>query len=120
MTEVRWNEMTKFVVLYYAPASAMEQMKNVTPEQAKEGMRPWMDWAEKCGDNLLDLGSPLGNGQAITKMTSAPSKKNVIGYSMLQAENMNAAKKLLNGHPHLAWADGCEIEVHECLPLPGQ
>ena len=28
-----------------------------------------------------------------------------------------AAKSLLDGHPHLGWTDGCEIEVHESMPL---
>ena len=35
-----------------------------------------------------------------------------------QAENMEAAKAMLMGHPHLQWAAGCEIEVHEAMPLP--
>ncbi len=31
---------------------------------------------------------------------------------------MVAAKKLLDGHPHLEWDAGCEIEVHESMPMP--
>jgi hypothetical protein len=30
---------------------------------------------------------------------------------------MDAAKALLNGHPHLAWAEGCAIEIHEAMPM---
>lgn len=37
----------------------------------------------------------------------------------LLANSMDEAKELLQGHPHLEWAEGCEIEVHESLPLPG-
>ena len=36
-----------------------------------------------------------------------------MGYSILQAENMEAAKALLADHPHLAWSPDCEVEVHE-------
>ena len=43
----------------------------------------------------------------------------VVGYSILQAENIDDAKALLDGHPHLAWDGACEIEVHEVMPLPG-
>jgi hypothetical protein len=32
--------MTKFVVIYHAPASAVEQMSDATPEQMAEGMKP--------------------------------------------------------------------------------
>lgn len=112
--------MKKYIVIYHAPESATKKMENVTPEQAKDGMKPWMDWVQKCGKGLLDLGAPLGNGQRVTPAGSTPSKRNVVGYSILQAENMEKAKAMLKGHPHLVWAAGCEIEVHEALPLPGQ
>jgi len=111
--------MKKFIVLYYAPMSAMKQMHNATPEEMQKGMEPWMAWAEKCGNALVDLGTPLGNGQRLDKSGgSSPSQSNIVGYSILQAEDMEGVKALLQGHPHLEWADGCEIEVYESLPLP--
>ena len=106
--------MKKYIVIYHAPMTAMEQMKDAAPED----MQPWMAWAERIGDGLVDFGTPLGGGQKITKSGSSPSDKNVIGYSILQAANMEAAYALLKGHPHLEWAAGCEIEVHESLPPP--
>ena len=51
---------------------------------------------------------------------SDKSDRQVVGYSVLQAENMDEAKQLLEGHPHLAWKGACEIEVHEATPGPGQ
>jgi hypothetical protein len=54
----------------------------------------------------------------LSESGSSPSESNVVGYSILQAENMEAAKEMLKGHPHLGWADGCSIEVHESLPMP--
>lgn len=35
--------MKKFLVHYIAPESAMEQMKNASPEDMKKGMEPWME-----------------------------------------------------------------------------
>jgi hypothetical protein len=110
--------MKKFIVIYNSPASAMEQMQKASPEDMKKGMEQWMAWAKKCGDGLVDMGTPLSGGQKISKSGSSPSEKNVVGYSILQAENMEGAKALLEGHPHLEWANGCEIEVHESMPLP--
>ena len=110
--------MKKYIVIYHAPAAALEQMQDATPEQMAEGMKPWMAWAERSGDGLVDLGTPLGGGQKVTKSGASPSDKGVVGYSILQAENMDAAQALLKAHPHLEWAAGCEIEVHESLPLP--
>jgi len=110
--------MKKFIVIYHASASAMEQMKDSSPEDMKKGMEQWWAWAEKCGSGLVDIGTPLAGGQKLTESGSSPSDKNVVGYSILQAEDMEGAKALLNGHPHLGWAAGCEIEVHESMPLP--
>ena len=111
--------MSKFMVIYYAPASANEQMANATPEQMAEGMKPWMAWAERCGKGLVDMGSPLGNGKKVTKSGASDSGHEVAGYSVLEAADMAGALKLLDGHPHLEWAEGCQIEVHEMMPMPG-
>ena len=46
--------MKKYIVIYHAPMSAMEQMQNTPPEEAKKGMEMWMQWAAKCGDHLVD------------------------------------------------------------------
>ncbi len=111
--------MKKFLVLYHATVSANKQMENANPEDAKKGMDAWMTWAKKCGSGLVDLGAPLGNGQQLSPTASMPSKRNVVGYSVLQADTMDKAKAMLKDHPHLKWNAECEIEVHEMLPLPG-
>ena len=110
--------MKKFIVIYHASASWMEEMASASAEDMKKGMDSWMTWAEHCGSGLVDFGSPLMGGQKLSKSGSSPSDKEVIGYSILQAEDMEAAKALLQGHPHLEWAAGCEIEVHETMPPP--
>lgn len=110
--------MKKFIVLYQAPISAMEQMASATPEQAKAGMDAWMDWAQKAGKAVVDLGLPVGNGNSITKGAVAKGASKIAGYSILQAESMQAATALLEGHPHLHMP-GASIEVLEGLPLPG-
>ena len=112
--------MKKFIVIYHAPANAGDEMSKMTPEQQAKGMEGWMIWAKKCGDRLIDMGSPLANGQQLTANSkSNSSNKEVAGYSILQAKDMNEAKALLQGHPHLAWNAACSIEVHESMPIPG-
>ena len=112
------NGMKKYMVIYHAPMSAAEQMQSATPERMQEGMKAWMAWAEGCGDGLVDMGTPLGGGQKMTESGASPSDKSVMGYSVLQAEDMEGAQALLKGHPHLGWNADCEIEVHESMPLP--
>ncbi len=112
--------MKKFIVIYHAPLDFIKDMANTTPEDRKKGMDEWMAWAKKCGSKLVDMGAPLMNGQQlIPDGTSKSSNKNVVGYSILDAENLEEAKSLLKGHPHLAWNAQCSIEVHETMPMPG-
>ena len=111
--------MKKFVVIYHADNSVMEMMSKSTPEQMKEEMGKWQVWAEKCGTGLVDIGTPLANGQHMSESGSPSSDKGVMGYSILQAESMDEAKKMMEAHPHLSFGVGCDIEVHESLPTPG-
>ena len=110
--------MKKFVVVYYAPKEAIEQMKNLTPEQHKEVMKPWMEWMEKCGDGMVDMGTHLGNGKKVTTSGVSSSDKEIAGYLILQAETMDKAIDMLKDHPLLTWAEGCQIEVYEAMPMP--
>jgi hypothetical protein len=113
--------MKKFLVTYHAPVNAMEQTTNVPPEQMAKGMELWMNWAKRCGDKLLDMGSPLVNGQSLHPDGSVhKSTKQVCGYSIVQAENMDEAKGLMAGHPHTSgWSPDATIEVHEQMIIPG-
>ena len=96
----------------------MEQTQNMSPEDMKKGMDAWFAWAAEAGEALVDFGSPLIGGLKLSPSGSTPSDREVSGYSILQAEDMDAVKVILAGHPHLAWAAGCDIEVHEVMPMP--
>lgn len=112
--------MKRFIVLYHASADLMQKSMNTPPEEQAKGMEEWMKWANNCGDKLVDIGAPLTNGLRLAHHgKSKQSDKEVVGYSILQADNLEDAKKLLSGHPHLAWDASCSIEVHETMPLPG-
>ena len=99
----------------------MEQTANVSPEDQAAGMALWQAWAERCGLNLIDLGAPLMNGKSVNaKGDASPSKKEVAGYSLLQAEDWDEVMDLLEGHPHISgWHPDATIEVHETMILPG-
>jgi hypothetical protein len=59
------KKLKTFLVVYHmntAAAKRGEKMRAANPEASAEGMKAWMTWAKNCGDGLVDLGSPLGNG----------------------------------------------------------
>ncbi len=104
--------MAKYLVLYRAKVSAVEQMSQNSPEQAQAGMQAWMEWAQKAGDALVDLGSPLG-----VVDPGGDEGDPIGGYSILQADSADALAAVLEGHPHAMW--GGRIETLEMLPMPG-
>lgn len=110
--------MMKFMLLYMAPVAAEEQIR-ANEEAMKEGMKPWFEWFAKVGDAIVDQGMPLGNAVHLTKNGSEARKTEIAGYAIIQAENMEAAKKLLENHPHYLLGEGASIEVLEFIPLPG-
>lgn len=110
----------KFVVIYKAPVGAEWKTASSTPEEMEEGMKAWMAWSQKCGDKLVDFGTPLGKAVTLGPDGSVDNNESkVMGYSILQADSMDEAKELLQDHPHLGWNATCEIVVHEALPAPG-
>lgn len=110
--------MKKFIAIYNAPAEAMAAMSTMTPEQAAEGMKAWYAWKEKAGDAVVDFGAPLAPGSSINgdeKWSASDTK--VSGYSILQGNSLEEVQSLFAGHPHLSWAPGCSIDVHEFAPI---
>jgi hypothetical protein len=106
--------MTKYLVLYRAPASSRQSMASMTPEQAKAGMDMWMAWAKKTGPALVELGSPLGASASI----GGKPVDDLGGYSILQGESLDHAKKLLDNHPH-SHTPGATYDIVELVKIPG-
>lgn len=110
--------MSKFVVIYAAPESAEATMENNDPAAAADGMQAWMDWAGRAGQHLTDMGAPLGNGREISTTGTSDTAAGVGGYSILEAEDMDQALALMDGHPHLMMP-GASIQVYPALDIPG-
>jgi hypothetical protein len=108
--------MSKYLLLYRSPVSAQDQMANASPEQAQAGMDAWMAWAGTAGPAITDLGSPVALVDTVGG--SEPGDSFIGGYSIMEADSVEALRGLLEGHPHLM-LDGASIEVHELLAMPG-
>ncbi len=111
--------MPKYMVLYNSTVSSTDLMSQATPEQMKEGMDAWMAWAAKCGDALVDMGSPLGRGATVAAGSVSPTESPVAGFSVLETDSMDEATALVQGHPHFMTPGEPSILVLEYLPMPG-
>jgi hypothetical protein len=110
--------MKKFLVLYKAPTSSFDQMRQATPEQQKAGMDAWMAWGKKSSGSIVDMGAPLGKSLRVTKTSTSPVTNDLGGYSILQAESKEALAETMKGHPHFMTPEGI-IEIIELMSVPG-
>jgi hypothetical protein len=113
-------QMKKFMVLYMANAADFERMmKESTPEQQKKGMEGWMRWMGHHKASIVDGGAPLGKTSRVDARGASDTKNGIGGYSIVQADNAEAATKLFGkDHPHLQ-IPGAWIEVTEIMHIPG-
>ena len=108
--------MKQFIMLYNGPATPMEQM---TEDQGKKTLMGWQTWMERIGSALIDIGAPMANGRAVVDDGSQSGATDLNGYSIVQAESMDEALKLVDGHPFLSDRTGkFRVDVFELLPVP--
>jgi len=96
--------MKKFVFLYYG-------MDEPTPEV----MAAWDGWFHSIGDKIVDAGNPFGPGRSVSKDGATdlgPADRPATGYSIVNAESIDAAQKLLEACP----ATG-GVQVYEAMPM---
>ena len=108
--------MARFILLYNGPATPPSEME---PEKAQETMRAWQAWMENVGPALLDIGAPTDNGISVVDDGSTRESSGLNGYSIVEANDRDAAVALLAGHPFLTDNDGrFNVDVYELLPVP--
>ena len=106
--------MKSFLVIYYAPSEAVQQMSQATQEEIVEATKPWMAWYEKNNEALVDMGSRLTNGQERTVNDSwNTTSKEVTGFSILKGDNIEDVKTKLDYHPQLSWSPECQVGIYE-------
>jgi hypothetical protein len=107
--------MAKFIYLYRGPATAMSAR---TPEEGAERMAAFGAWMEKAGAALVDVGSPFGPGASVRDDGTEGTAGDLIGYSIVEVDDLAAAKALTEGLPLLSGSDGkCAVEIFELLPM---
>jgi len=110
--------MSKFVFIYHAPQTPAEATPP-TAEELEQVMGAWTAWSEKVGSGMVDFGTPLAGGVRVTPHGTAPSTNDVVGYTIIEAADADAALALAQAHPHLNMPGGCAIEIHEAQAIPG-
>ena len=110
--------MTKYLFVYHAPTQPADAQP-ADPAEMEAVMGQWMSWAGRVGEGMVDFGTPLAGGMNVSPEGTSPSSREVAGYTLIEAADMDAALALAQEHPHLTMPGGCTIEVHEAQPIPG-
>jgi YCII-related domain len=107
--------MAKFIYLYRGPATPMS---GFTPEQGAERMAAFSAWMEKVGPALVDVGNPFGTSASVRDDGTEGTAGDLTGYTIVEADDLTAAKALTGGLPFLSNRDGkFAVEIFELLPL---
>ncbi|MGO9751022.1 MAG: hypothetical protein ACLP8S_28230 [Solirubrobacteraceae bacterium] len=98
--------MAKFLVTYHRAAMSTD---GATVEQARAAIDTWLAAA---GSAVIDPGAPV---RALTQLAGdEPEPRSTIdGYSLIQADSIEAASDLLRSHPFLA--GGGTLQINEVL-----
>jgi hypothetical protein len=103
--------MAKFVLAYKGGAMG------ATEAEQKQILAAWGEWFGKLGPAIVDGGAPFGPAMSVAsnKSTSSGGSSALTGYSILQADNLNAATEMAKGCPVLI--GGGSVEVYEAMPV---
>ncbi len=96
--------MKKFVFLSYG-------FQKPTPEI----MGAWGKWFESIADKIVDKGGHFNGGREISNAGTkdlAMDMESITGYTIINAENLDAAEKIAQGNPYIA-----SIRVYEIMTM---
>jgi hypothetical protein len=108
--------MTKFLFIYRSDPA---EFAKLTPEQMQQHHQQWMEWitAALKGGWMVEPGDALTPEGRVVKpkvVTDGPfveSKEIVGGYSIVEADTIDAACKLAKGCPGLLYGGSVEVRI---------
>ena len=107
--------MAKFLFVYRGGGDAMAKM---TPEQMQQNMQKWEKWIGEGvhkgwmldpGDGLTKEGCVVNAKKVVTDGPFVESKEIVGGFSIVQADSLEAAAQLAKGCPGLRTGGTVEV-----------
>lgn len=114
--------MKKFLVLYMAPVTAMEEWMQKPAEDRKADevkmQSEWQAWTKEHASVFADVGGGAGKTKRVTKGSTADAKNDIMLYAIAQGESAEEVTKVFESHPHFG-IPGATIEIMEVRPMGG-
>jgi hypothetical protein len=101
--------------LYRGPATPMDQLSEA---DSAAQMEAWGQWIGRLGPVLVDVGTPFGERASLADDGTNAAPGDLNGYSVVEADNLAAARALADKHPFLSEGKGrFSVEVFELVPM---
>lgn len=108
--------MAKFVVIYTGGSGMAAD-----PAEQQKIMGEWGAWYGQMGSAIVDGGAPFAASKNIVaagKVADGPlGDTPATGYTVIEAESLEAAAKLCAEHPHIA--HGGQVQVFQTIDMSG-
>ncbi|MDB5189078.1 MAG: YCII-related domain protein [Parcubacteria group bacterium] len=97
----------------------MEEWAKTDPEVRKAAeakmQSDWQEWATSHKD-AVQMSAGLGKTKVVSSEGVADGKNDLMLYSVVEAENQDAAAEMFEGHPHFG-IPGATIEIMTSKPI---
>ena len=102
--------MANYLFVYYGGMMAS------TPAEQKKSMEAWMGWFGKLGKAVVEMGAPTMPGKIVRSSgVRAIGKEPITGYSIIKADDLNAAVEMAKGCPSIP--EGGSVAIYETLAM---
>ncbi|HEY2177724.1 MAG TPA: hypothetical protein VGH15_04015 [Caulobacteraceae bacterium] len=91
------------------------------PDEATiaRGMEAWQAWMARNAGRIVEGGGPLGKTKKVSRDGINDTSNNLAAFTIVEADDHEAAARLFEGHPHFTIFPGDGVEVMPVLPIPG-
>lgn len=93
-----------------------KMMETSSAEDRKKGMAEWGMWMKKNAASFADMGGPTGKNTEISPSGAVQKSNDIGGYSIVQAESLEAASAMLKDSPHLQMP-GAVVDLAEIVAM---
>ncbi len=103
--------MSNYIIAYHGGR------KPESPEEGAKHMAKWKAWVGGLGDAVVDPGTPLGKSKIVSSsgVSDDGGPNAMSGFSIVKADNMDAALEMAKGCPFLEL--GGTLEVAEVMEM---
>jgi len=108
--------MARFLVLYLAPHSVIDEWMKNPPEKRKpeedKMMAEWKKWTSEHTSMFADPGAGVGRPKRIDANGITDARNDIMMYAIVNADSHDAVAKTFRNHPHFGIPQA-SIEIME-------